>query len=161
MIALLFSLSIGLAGATDKLYDSYCNAKYLFCVDYPKAWKPDGESGSGDGQVINSSADLGTEIRVYGGYNLDDVKPKAQLDLMLKSFKRDGGSVTFKVVKSDFVALSGFKDGGKTVYYAKVIFKEDRLLSLELTYPAAKKKELDAIVAHVSASLTAMTSPQP
>lgn len=127
----------------DPAYESYCNRKFQFCVDYPKTFTAEGESTSGDGQKFTSG---GVEITAYGTYNLENETPAKTLKSLTKELEK----VTYKSASKNVVIVSGFKDGGKTVSYTKVLFQDDRLPTLIVTYPKDKKKEMDPVVTHVA-----------
>jgi hypothetical protein len=132
-------------------YDSYCNQRYHYCIDYPKDYLiPQGESGSGDGQAF-ISADKANRLLAYRDLrdNIDpDVKFKLetayQEDLKDENIKE----VTYKKLGQKFYVISGYNKKGN-IFYQKRMLSDGQLITCLLEYRMADKDIFSRISEHV------------
>jgi hypothetical protein len=129
----------------DNGFDTYCNHKFRFCIDYPKDFIPQGESYILDGQVFLSKDSL-TEIRAAGMYVMDDSETISEAFIVSAT----GIKVSYKVIKDNWFIFSGVDKNGKIVYEKTiktkihVDFDEDGdkvgvYQTLRITYPETQK----------------------
>lgn len=132
-------------------YDSYCNQRYHFCIDYPKDYLiPQGESGSEDGQAFKSK-DEANRLLAYRDLrdNMDpdvkfDIKTTYEEDLRDENIK----AVTYKKLGRDFYVISGYNKKGK-VFYQKSMISNGQLMTCLLEYNEADKALYSRISEHV------------
>ena len=62
------------------------------------------------------------------------------------------GDITYERTKNEFLALSGYRDGG--IFYTKVAVSDDQRTAciLDITYPRSLKQQFDGIVTRMSRS---------
>lgn len=139
-------------------YNSYCNAIYNYCIDYPD-WLliPQNESQNGDGRIFTDKS--GHEIlRVYGIRMLDPEGGDHQLQ---DQFAKDIGDavsgsagnkleVTYKKLGKTFYVISGYK-GGK-VYYQKMIETKEGFANMILQYSVNDSIVFNKVVGAVARS---------
>lgn len=92
----------------------YCNARFQFCMDYPKDFTGKGESANGDGQTFVSK-DSKAIILAFGSL-ADDTD--LEEDVLIHAFKTASSDykVVYKVIRPDWFIFSGIDRSGKTVY---------------------------------------------
>src|SRR6478672_5790836 len=89
-ILLIPTLAYGKSG-----FKKYCNARFVYCIDYPEFMVPQGESENGDGQKFLSS-DKQSELIVWGSLNINNLTTgDAYKEYMA------GKTVKYKVIKSN------------------------------------------------------------
>ncbi|MFY9310030.1 MAG: hypothetical protein WAQ28_13370 [Bacteroidia bacterium] len=96
---------------TDNGFDTYCNKRFHFCIDYPKDFIPQGESYNQDGQIFISKDSL-TEIRAYGAHVMDESETASDHFAACAT----GIKVSYKVIKDGWFIFSGIDKNGKIVY---------------------------------------------
>lgn len=139
-------------------YEAYCNSKYGYCVDYPSTiLLPQGESGSGDGQVFESK-DKQNSLTVYRDLR-DNMDPDAKFDITT-AYKEDTDvaesrtpkTVTYKKLGKTFYVVSGYE--GKKIYYQKTFLSEDgQLVTCRLVYTEHDKQLYNPLLDHIMKSL--------
>jgi hypothetical protein len=130
---------------TEPQYESYCNSKYAFCIDYPtNVLHPQGESGSGDGQVFTSS-DLEDSLSVYRDFSdmIDpdtkfSIKAEYEHDLAGNENGRGKREVTYKKLGKDFFVLSGYM--GDKIFYQKTMITNGELATCMMSYRKSEKE---------------------
>jgi len=128
-------------------YNTYCNARFGFCVEYPgDLLYPQPESDNGDGRIFKNKQ--GDEIlRASGIYNLgpdgehipiEDVYTET-LDMF-----RDK-TITYSKCRSNFFVITGYDNG--TVFYQKSILRDhgEILATALLHYPEKDRKIYDLV----------------
>jgi hypothetical protein len=129
---------------------TYTNVRFAFAVDYPRDIFPSfTESDNSDGATFKASAP-GVELRAYGSYNIDNKTPRAYVAEYYA-----GKTLTYSSVKRTSYVVSG-TDGGN-IFYDRCNFTGDRVLCVNLVYPAAQKDKWDKIVGRMSRSLRAVS----
>ena len=133
------------------VWATYTNVRYAFAVDYPRdIFQSFTESDNSDGATFKANAP-GVELRAYGSYNIDNKSPR---EYVAESYA--GKTLTYSSVKRASYIVSG-TDGGN-IFYDRCNFTGDRVLCVNLVYPAAQKAAWDKIVARVSRSLRTVRS---
>ncbi len=149
------------AKATDDkqvLYSSYCNERFGFCVDYPPALLvPQGESGSGDGQVFKSGDGENT-LLAYRDFR-DNMNPDTIYSIQA-TYEEDcsgygddksGRTVTYKKLGKHFFVVSGRHNG--KIFYQKTLFSNGQLVTCLLEYNERDKALFDRVSEHIFSSL--------
>ena len=116
--------------------DSYCNARFGYCLDYPNFLNPQPESQNGDGRIfINKKGE--EVLRVFGRLNLD---AEGETISMEKQYKTDildntnkNSVITYKKLSKTYFVLSGYRNG--KIFYQKTILKNDAFAFAILEYP--------------------------
>jgi hypothetical protein len=125
---------------------TYTNVRFALAVGYPRdVFTSYTESDNSDGATFKADAP-GVELRAYGFYNVDNKSPRTTV---AKYYA--GKTFSYSSVKRDSYVVSGTKDGA--IFYDRCNFTGDRVLCINLVYPAAQKDNWDKIVARVSRSL--------
>jgi hypothetical protein len=144
VVSLLLALP-SLAGAQSR-WQPYANARFGFAIEYPAdVFVKFDESENGDGRTY-WSPDEAAMLRVYGFWNDARKTPAAYVS----EFYADK-PLAYSAVKRDFFVASGSK--GADTFYDRCNFIGNRVVCVNLVYPAAKKTSFDAIVARVANSL--------
>lgn len=104
-------------------YDTYCNERYDFCVEYPKELIPQGQSQNGDGQEFKSEDNL---VRLLTFGTLYDSEYNTLESNYQRELKEVGRDIEYKVRKDDFYVVSGrFTDDGENmVFYTKTVERQ-------------------------------------
>lgn len=139
------------AAADSIRYDSYCNQRYHYCIDYPKDYlTPQGESGSEDGQAFKS-ADGANSLLAYRDLR-DKMDPDVKFDIKTtyEEDLKDGNikEVTYKKLGKDFYVISGYNKKDK-VFYQKSMLSEGQLITCLLEYRKDDKELFNKISEHV------------
>lgn len=145
-VFLLFFLFTGAAFKPQEDYSSYCNARFSFCVKYPKSFQKGKEADNGDGAVFTSK-DKKTEIRGYGSLAIEDFD-KLEQRFRLATEKL---TVTYKTMKGDWFVFSGTDGSGNIVYQKtakkKIDYSGDAgtpvFQTLRIKYPADQQKNYE------------------
>lgn len=143
----------------DNALTRYCNARYSFCIQYPRSFQAQGESANGDGQVFRSQ-DGQAEVRAYGALEVEDLRGNLMQEYALVTGDL---RVSYKVVKPDWFIVSGIdKDGN--ISYRKTVRKKIRYMgdetpatwvyqTLMVTYPETQQKLYDGYCHVIAKSL--------
>jgi hypothetical protein len=132
---------------------TYTNVRFAFAVDYPADLFPSYVlSDNSDGATFNAAGE-GVEFRAFGFWNNDHQRSAA----LLKE-RYEGKTLTYSVVKRDYFVASGRQDGrdGAAIFYDRCNFAGERVICVNLVYPATDKKKWDAIVTRLTRSLRAV-----
>jgi len=131
-------------------YKTYCNNRFGFCIDYPSdKLYPQGESGSGDGQIFTSK-DAENTLWVYRDFR-DNEDPDANFNLE-SAFNTDSQGnnpenpkrvITYKKLGKTFYVVSGY-DSGK-IFYQKTILTEQGLATALFEYSEKEKDVYDKV----------------
>jgi len=139
----------GLATALAADTVPYHNDRFGFTLDVPLGWASDPPPANGDGATYRSpdrKAFVSAFGRIAQSHFADELKDAfAEHDGEVDTLKRSG---------KDWVVVSGLRQG--TIFYRRgvrsclgAVWNE-----VEIEYPQARKKEFDALVAKIAASLT-------
>jgi hypothetical protein len=127
-------------------WQPYANARFGFAIDYPAdVFVKFDESENGDGRTY-WSGDEAAMLRVYGFWNDEHKMPAAYVS----EFYADK-TLAYSAVKRDFFVASGNK--GTDTFYDRCNFIGNRVVCVNLVYPAVKKTAFDGIVARVAKSM--------
>lgn len=137
-------------------YKTYNNNTYNYSVDYPvDLLIPQGESGSGDGQVFKSKDEKCT-LWVYRDFR-DNVSDSSYT--IETAYKEDAQpdhpdhpkrEITYKTSGKNFYVISGTE--GNKVFYQKTIMKKEQLITCLLEYKKSEKTKYDPVTEHISRS---------
>lgn len=128
----------------EERWPSYANARFGFSICHPADLRPQGESDNSDGQRF-VAAD-GAKLTVYGANNALEQSIETLYGELVKRF---GGRVTYRSLKADRFAVSGFDAGGR-VFYAALRARGDQYASFELTYPRSAAAAYDKVAARLA-----------
>ena len=145
---LLSTVSFGQNNKTGSDNKTYCNARFGYCIDYPKTLYPEKESANGDGCVfINEKEE--EILRVYGKNNLDHTLQK-QFREDLKESQSDA-TITYRKQGKNFFVISGQKEG--KIFYQKTIQKGNVFIYAVIEYNQNDKESYDKLSERIFASL--------
>jgi hypothetical protein len=125
----------------------YCNARFAFCIDYPNHFVMQPAPDNNDGRTFKSQDGL-AKMLVYGSNN--SLLEKLETRFNAESTSSETRKVTYKLFKPDFFVISGIEN--KSVFYQKVLFKNDEYKTFLMTYPITQKKTYDSITVKIAAS---------
>ncbi len=93
-----------------------------------------------------------TYFRVKGLPNQENWTPE---QIRAEYIKERGADVVYERTKSDFLVLSGIRDGN--IFYTRVALSPDNetICVLDISYPSKKKRAFDALVTRMSRSFAA------
>jgi len=150
LLSCLLTTSSAASGqpSTSERWNTYANARFDYSISYPSLLVPQGESMNSDGQVFLSHDKA--ELRVWGSNNalnqsLADVYQQAISDV-----EQDRGSVSYKVLHSDFFVVSGTRN--KKIVYQKTLLRGDVFKTFTFSYPASSKAVYDSITTRIANS---------
>ncbi len=149
IVFLLFStVSFAQNSKTGSDYKTYCNARFGYCIDYPKTLYPEKESANGDGCVfINEKEE--EVLRVYGKNNMERSLQK-QFREDLKESQVDA-TITYRKQGKNFFVISGQKQG--KIFYQKTIQKGNVFVYAVIGYNQNDKENYDKLSEKIFASL--------
>ncbi len=137
-------------------YKTYNNDTYNFSIDYPLGILiPQGESGSGDGQVFKSKDEKCT-LWVYRDFrdNMSEtsynLKSAYQDDIRKDNPNHPKREITYSRASKDFYVISGTE--GNKIFYQKTIMKNNQLVTFLLEHKKSEKEEYQLITEHISRS---------
>ena len=132
-------------------FDTYCNARFGYCVDYPKELVyPQTESENGDGKVFKNRK--GEEILTVFGRNNSDpdfghISLEQQFNVDLHGAEEENGNkervINYQKLGNNFFVISGLKKG--KVFYQKTIIKDEAFAFAILEYNESEKRIFDKI----------------
>jgi hypothetical protein len=153
ILAVAFAALTPAASHAQATWLTYTNVRFAFAVDYPADLFPSYvESDNSDGATFNAAGE-GIEFRAFGFWNNDHQRPVA----LLKD-RTEGKTLDYSAVKRDYFVASGKQEGrdGAAVFYDRCNLAGERVICVNLVYPAADKKKWDAIVQRLTRSLRAV-----
>lgn len=126
--------------------DKYYNARFEYCLDYPKFLNPQPESQNGDGRIfINKKGEK--ILRVFGRLNLDSEGETISLERQYQADIQDNlkknNVITNKKLGKTFFVISGYRNG--KIFYQKTILKNDAFAFAILQYPKDEKETYDKV----------------
>ena len=145
LCAVLATLVPALAG---QAYKRYINERFGVTADRPADWLPGNEPENGDGLRFTSPD--GTAFVSISGSLHTFGTVKEYLDIVAEE---KGAQVTLEKRGPRSLVQSGVR--GDVIFYKRSLLtcKDEVWNNLVIEYPAARKREFDALVAHVAASL--------
>ena len=137
-------------------FDTYCNTRFDFCIEYPHLFKRQPAPTNGDG-LIFLSPDKNTEIHAFGKLAVGNLY---KLDQEFQMSTEDLNVVYKKITNNSFI-FSGINKQGKIVYRKTIKKKIDYVglpgtyvfQSLMITYPDSQKKLYESYCKKISTSL--------
>jgi hypothetical protein len=94
-----------------KKYDKYCNARFSFCIEYPRHFKSEPPPENGDGLTF-ISPDKQAKVLAFGSLAVEGFD---QIEQKFKISTEDI-SLTYKVKHKDWFVFSGKTKDNKVVY---------------------------------------------
>jgi hypothetical protein len=129
---------------------TYTNVRFAFAVDYPRdIFTGYAEADNSAGAIFKTDAPW-VEMRAWGSYNVEKKSPRATVAEYYA-----GRALDYSSVKRDSFVVSGSERGA--IFYDRCNFTGDRVVCVNLVYPAAQKDKWDKIVARMSRSLRAVS----
>jgi len=134
-------------------HNTYCNARFEYCLEYPDFLSPQPESQNGDGRIfINKKGD--GILRVFGRFNLDaegeTISLKKQFETDIQDNLAQKNAVTYKKLANTFFVISGYRNG--KIFYQKTILKNDAFAFAILEYPKDEKSLYDKVSQEIFSS---------
>lgn len=128
----------------------YRNDRFDYFVAYPDSLLiPQGESQNGDGQQF-ASPDSSVVLTAFGGNLFMEDSVASVFDRRMRSRRTDAGLILYSAQADSSFVISG--TSGERIYHEKSIFYDDRMATIEMTYPIDRKAALDSVAARVSSS---------
>jgi hypothetical protein len=156
LIAALFGTLAACTAAAPAGHDwkTYANVRYAYQVCYPAdVLKPQDEAPNGDGRHFASAG--GATLSVWGSY--PDGTLAADMAESVRHLTRDGGAITYKVVRPTWYVLSAQQGG--TISYYRATLAGTRMATFEMRYPAAQKAAWDPVVGKIGGCLKMLDGP--
>jgi len=155
----IFILAISLMGLTENLLSEivdkhnqtcsrdqgqYINERFGFTLIYPKnLFLTKILSDNGDGITLYNG-DHSLELRAYGSWYGNNIKQIYYEELGWA--KESGKKVTYKVLKKNWLVLSGIDEKKQTIFYLKTYYRKGKSSSYRLEYPIDDKEKYDSLV---------------
>lgn len=131
-------------------FSLYRNDRFGYAVAYPDTLlNPRGESQNGDGQQF-VSPDSSVVLTAFGRNLYMEDSVDSIFDQRIQRRQEEAGLVIFSEKADSAFVIRG--TSGERIYFEKSIFYDDRMATIELTYPIRMRAYLDSVVAHVSDS---------
>ena len=135
----------------DVSYQTYCNNRYDYCVDYPDFLIPQGETDAGDGQQFISENKQNSMIvyRTFKAITGDNptVKDAYEEDLQIVA----AATLTDKKLEESYYYFAGKTDGDK-LFKQYTIFANNDYFVIRFEYDKAESELFNAVAKHVSES---------
>ncbi|HZP19905.1 MAG TPA: hypothetical protein VFB16_06800 [Bauldia sp.] len=138
-----------IAGAAEAAgWRTYVNERFGATADVPADWQPGEPPANGDGLEFRSPDGKAT-IAVYGSFNSLGTKE----EMNIYASPNEGETITYQKRGKTWVVVSGI--AGDRIFYRRTMLSCQGQIwnGVAIEYPAAEKKEYDALVAHVAGSL--------
>lgn len=141
---------------SDQTYETYCNERYAYCVDYPGFLIPQGEAGNQDGQTFESE-DGKNRMLVYFEFKMD-IATGEFLNLK-EAFEQDQkeAGITEKQLFDNYYILSGSKNGNPIELVSVVAY--DGYINLRFEYEKGSEELLKVHTDHILSSLNITGGP--
>ena len=151
LVLSLFSNSQGFP--SNHNYQTYCNSRFQYCINYPDFLIAEPESANGDGRIFIDKT--GTEVlRVYGRLNQDangdPITLKSQYLVDVQSIKSEKKKITYQTLGKNYYVISGQQ--GNYIFYKKAIIKGDAFCFAMLNYNKLGKETYDPVSAEIHRS---------
>ncbi|MFN8291872.1 MAG: hypothetical protein U0U70_16560 [Chitinophagaceae bacterium] len=139
-------------------YETYCNSRYGYCIDYPATLLyPQGEAPSGDGQEFKSkNADV--QLLVYrdlrDNFTMDEpytIQTAYEEDARGSDPEHPKKVIVYKKLGKDFFAVSGYNNG--RIFYQRTILREEGLVTSYIEYPEADSAVYNKVSERIFSSL--------
>jgi hypothetical protein len=136
-------------------YNTYCNTRYVYCIDYPGFLYPQPEAYNGDGRIFTDKDGI-EKLRVWGSKMLsidsngDEMNIQASFKYQLAESKKTGKLVSYSKLGKNFFVISG--NDGKRIFYQKTIRLKDGYGTAMLTYKEAERTRYNILAKQIFAS---------
>ena len=130
-------------------YDTYCNMRYDYCVDYPDFLIPQGEATNQDGQRFLSEDGM-NQMMVFYSYKMDD---KGELLDLMNAYiydREQTDSRKFELHENHY--LLSYEKDNKLVRYMSVK-AYDAFITIIIEFDKDDVELLETVLSHVSESL--------
>ena len=142
--------------------DCYNNTRYSYAFCYPaKLLKPQGESGSRDGQTFKIAGAKGT-VAVYREFGSNDIDGKPtplaeSLKLDIDTARGNGFTVGYSLLKPSFYVLSGTGKG--MIFYQRTLVADGRTITVRYEYPESSKSIMDSLISTTARNVSILPEP--
>lgn len=144
--------------ASEIKYDTYCNSRYGYCIDYPVGVLfPQGEAPSGDGQEFKSKnadvqllvyRDLRDHITMDEPYNIQTAYEE---DSRGSDPEKPKKVIAYKKLGKNFYIVSGYNNG--KIFYQKTVLREEGLVTSYIEYPETDSTVYNKVSERIFSSL--------
>lgn len=148
----LFIISLATV-STLSYANTYCNARFGFCVDYPNYLIPQPESDNGDGRRFklakssaNISASAGYNVSAYGNITGGQYLKEIQQDY------RQNYKISYELLKNNSYTVSGYDNNG-FIFYQSTKVKGDKHATVYFNYPVSDKAKMNNVIKQMQSSL--------
>lgn len=134
IVMLVWSAVFGQTKLLARNNNEYCNARYKYCIWYPRTMKAGPEAENGDGR---SFSDGRSNIRVYGrgNWNEEGETLSLQEKYTEDTSEQKDRKITYSKLGKTFYVLSGNEDG--RVFYQNTVQLTDAFGTAILDYRPA------------------------
>ena len=145
---------LALAQATNpaSAWPTYSNVRFGYSICRPPWMKAAPEAQNGDGRIFS---DRVANLRVFGSYSMNGVSAAAQADQATSYFRE--GRVSYRAHGSNWAVVSG--RSGSRIFYVKVLTRDDRVLTMEIDYPANKNWRYGSVASRVEKCFKPLVAP--
>ncbi len=135
----------------------YKNTRFGFSGKYPKKlFTNESHSDNGDGvRLTNNDGTVGCSF--YGSYNvLDSSIGKRYNEELISTKNSNGKEITYKVLRENWFATSGYDYTNRTIFYNKIFHTLDESSGVDiftgfsLNYPIKDKQKYNKLVTTIS-----------
>jgi len=143
---LMFFTSLFLFLNAKNELNTYCNARFGYCINYPKFLIAQPESQNGDGRIFTNKE--GQKILTgFGRLNQDAdgnaISLNKQYTSDIQELSKAKSNISYQKLGKDFYILSGHKNG--KIFYQKMIVKNDTFCFAILEYQDSDKPIYDSV----------------
>jgi serine/threonine-protein kinase len=148
----LFLTALALLIASSALaqdWRAYTNPRFGTRAEVPRDWTMGEAPANDDGRVF-TAPDGSATITVYGSLHVLDSIDEA---MKIYDTPKDGETVTYRQRGKRTITVSGTR--GERIFYRRTVLScRDQVWNgVAIEYPAARKREFDALVTRVAKSL--------
>jgi hypothetical protein len=120
-------------------WETYCNARFGYCLDYPTELIPQAESENGDGRYFISK-DKKVVLIVWGSLDIEEGGLSPHI---AKAYDKEY-KITYKTIKKDWAVISGYTQEGK-IFYDKIFYLNGYFYTFKFEYPTSLRKTYDPL----------------
>ena len=150
--AALTALPCGAWAQPRETWRSYVNSRFGTSIAYPARFKAGRPPENDDGQSF--TAEDGAELAVWGSLNALEHDLPA-LETFLRENLKQNERVTYRAAGKNWLVLSGTR--GDRLFYTRYLLSHRNAIenAFEISYPASRSADYQAIVARLGNSLKA------
>lgn len=135
--------------ASASTWGQYANWRFNYTISIPPGFSPVDEADNHDGGVSRSDDDR-AELRVWGGYLMDDLS--ADVKESLAEDHRNGWRVSYQKQTPNWAVWSGAK--GDRIFYERAILGcEDAGIHYRIEYPESQAKAFGPVISRLNKTL--------